>query len=99
MSALVPILNSATLSKFSTVTATSAVIGLVLAAGQLYVFNASTDCYVMQGATPTAAASNGSWFVKAGSPMVVDGNQGAGLAVVRLAADGVCTLARATFLR
>lgn len=90
---LVPVAGS---SDFQGVTDTSAELaGTTMVVTGLYVFTCDVDCYVKQGATPTAAAADGSMLVPAGMPLLIDGAQGAELAVIRKgSSDGVCTLQR-----
>ncbi len=63
--------------------------------GKRYWFIASTACYIAQGASPTASAADGSCFVPAGLPVLIDGDGGAKVAVVRSSADGFASLAPA----
>ncbi len=51
-------------------------------AGNVWVFVATQDVWLSQGANPTAAKAAGSRFVKAGYEVVIDGAQGAKLAVL-----------------
>jgi hypothetical protein len=83
-------------SDYQAVTSTSAELaGTTMVAAGLYVLTCDVDCYVKQGAAPTASAADGSMLVPAGMPLLIDGAQGAKLAVIRKgSADGVCTLQR-----
>ncbi|MBA3841184.1 MAG: hypothetical protein H0X39_00935 [Actinobacteria bacterium] len=78
-------------SDFLAFTATSsqfAGIGAALVGGGVFVFIATQDVWLSQGSNPTAAKAIGSRFVKAGSEIVVDGSQGAKLAVLADAIAG-----------
>lgn len=90
---LVPAAGS---SEYLAVTTSSAEVnGTGLAAADLHVFTCSVDCYIAQGATPTANSADGSMFVPAGMPVLIDGAQGAKVAVKGTAA-GHCTLQKVT---
>jgi hypothetical protein len=71
-----------------TTTAQFTGIGATMAAGKLFVFAATADCWISQGSNPTATKGAGSRFVKAGVEVVVDGAQGAKLAVLQDATGG-----------
>jgi hypothetical protein len=75
-----------------TTTAQFTGIGATMAAGQLFVFAATVDCWISQGSNPTATKGVGSRFVKAGLEVIVDGAQGAKLAVLQDAAGGNASL-------
>lgn len=84
---------TAATSDYQAVTASSVELaGTTMVVTGLYVFTADVDCYVKQGAAPTAAAADGSMFVPAGMPLLIDGLQGAKLAVIAKSTTGVCTL-------
>lgn len=74
------------------VAATAATSSLALVAGTVYRFISTTACWIKQGATPTASAASGSMFVAANEAVYIDGRNGAGLSVIRNAADGTSTL-------
>jgi hypothetical protein len=63
-----------------------------MAVTEMFLFTCSTACYIAQGANPTASAGDGSMFVPANEPVLIDGAQGAKLSVIRQTADGVATL-------
>lgn len=90
---LVPIAGA---SAFLAVTDTSQQFGQIasadLAATDVAVFTCDTDCYIAQGANPTASGADGSQLIPAGQPVLIDGAQGAKLAVIRKAVTGVATL-------
>lgn len=65
------------------------------AATGLFWFISSTACYIAQGTNPTASAADGSIFVPAGLPVLIDAAGGIKLAVIRSAADGFASLAPA----
>lgn len=75
----------------ATVSSTSVQFGLTMTATGFYAFCASSNCWILQGANPTATTSD-SMFVPANTPMLLDGSSGAKLAVIRDAADGVSCL-------
>lgn len=68
--------------------------GAAMAAGQLFVLCASTDCWISQGSAPVAAKTAGSRFLKAGLEVIVDGAWGAVIAVLADAAAGNASLVR-----
>lgn len=82
-------------SEVEAVTAVAASFTTEMAAGEFYVFASSTNCYIAQGATPTATAGDGSMFVPAGVQVLIDGGLGAALSVIRATADGSASLTRA----
>lgn len=96
--ALVMLVPVAGTSKYLAVTDTAAVIQADMTEAGVYVFTADVDCYIKQGADPTASAANGSMLVSAGMPVVIDGAQGAKLSVVRKADSGVATLQKVAAL-
>ena len=81
---------------FTAVAGTSATFGATLLSGSVYVFAASTDCWIAQGASPTAAKAAGSMFVAKGQQVLLDGSQGPKLAVVQDAAAGAASLVEVT---
>jgi hypothetical protein len=93
---LVPIAGS---SDFKAVATTETDFDTTMAAGETYVFTCDTDCYIKQGTAPIAAsAADGSMFVPAGMPVLIDGGQGPNLSVIRKSADGVATLQKLAVL-
>lgn len=90
MLAVVPITSS---SDVTAVAAAAATSGLSLVPGMLYVFVSNTDCFIKQGAAPvTATTGDGSMFVPSRTPVLVSGDNGAALSVIRDAADGKASL-------
>lgn len=90
---LVPVAGSSDFQ--AVVTAAAELAGTTMVATGLYVFTCDVDCYVKQGAAPTASAADGSMLVPAGMPLLIDGAQGAELSVMRKGSvDGVATLQR-----
>lgn len=80
-STTITIAVSGTAASFSTVMASDS--------GRRYEFISTTNCWIAQGATPTAAANaNGSKYVPAGLPVIIDANVGATLSVVQDSAAG-----------
>ncbi len=94
---LVPLAGT---SDFQAVTTPAAQLaGTTMVATDLYVFTSSVDAWVKQGSNPTASAGDGSMFVPAGMPLLIDGAQGAKLSVLRVgASDGVCTFQKMTYV-
>ena len=88
---LVPIAGT---SDFKVVAAAETDFDTTLTATGVYLFTCDIDCYIKQGAAPVAAsAGDGSLFVPAGIPVVIDGAQGAKVSVIRKgSSDGVATL-------
>lgn len=89
MALLVPVTE---LSDVTAVAATAATSGLTMLAGVLYRFVANTDCFIKQGATPTATAADASMFVPSRVEVVLSGNNGAALSIIRDTADGKASL-------
>ena len=79
---LVPVAGAST---HLSVTDVSAEFDVDLGATETFLFTCDTDCYVAQGAAPTAAAADGSMVIPARQPIVIDGAEGARVAVVRVA--------------
>ncbi len=78
---------------YSTVTVASQELAAALVAGKLYQFVSSTNCYIKQGAeTQTAAAAADNLLCPANVPFYIHGSNGAFLSIIRVSADGVCTL-------
>lgn len=95
MATLVPGLES----DFSTVTSTSQLFTVTLAQDQYAVITCDVDCYVRQGANPTAAAADGSILVMAGQSIPINGDSGPKVAIIRKGgADGVATMTRAVLV-
>jgi hypothetical protein len=68
-------------------------IGSTMAAGQLFMFQATTDCWIAQGTGAVVATKGaGSFFVQKGIQILIDGAQGAKLAVLQDAAGGNASL-------
>lgn len=67
--------------------------GLVaMANGQFFVFVSTTNCWIKQGANPTATKAAGSMFWPANVPIILAGQDGAKLSVIRDSADGTASL-------
>lgn len=58
----------------------------------VYQFESNTACWINQGANPTASAAAGSMFVGANQPVLLDGSNGAKLAVIQDAVAGKASL-------
>jgi hypothetical protein len=66
---------------------------LSMAADGTYLFLSDCSCYLKQGATPTASAADGSMLVAAGVGLLLQGRNGAKIAVIQSgAAGGNCSL-------
>lgn len=90
----VPVTGSAL---FSTVTASSQQLGAMT--DNRYLFASTVNCWILQGANPTATAADGSMFVPANTQIVIWGGMGAKLAVLRDGgSDGKCSLTRTSNL-
>jgi hypothetical protein len=64
--------------------------------GEFWRFVATTDCWIAQGATPTATIGNGSTFVPVGKEVTLAGSNGAQVAVLQNTTGGnacLCKLA------
>lgn len=84
-------------SDYSTVTSSNQVFGISLSRGNLYLFTSTVACFITQHAdTPVASAAAGSILVPAGTSILIHGNQGAKVAVIRDTADGKATLTPVT---
>lgn len=71
--------------------------GTPMVNGEAYLYTCSVASYIKQGATPTAAAADGSMYVPADFPVFIDGGEGAKLALIRVGgSDGVATLQKMT---
>lgn len=58
-----------------------------------YVFISDCSCYIKQGANPTASSADGSMLVPAGVALLLQGRNGAKLAVIQSGAvGGNCSL-------
>lgn len=67
---------------------TSMAVATTIVQTQLYSFVANADCWIAQGAAPTATAGSASLFVKAGTYVELDPKFGVKLAVIQ---DGAST--------
>lgn len=79
-----------------TTTTQFAGIGAAMVAGKLYAFQATADCWIAQGANPSATKGIGSFFVQKGIIWMLDGAQGAKLAILQDAAGGNASLVEVT---
>ncbi len=66
---------------------------------KLHEFVCTTDCWIKQGAAPTASAASGSMFVPALRTVLIDAGAGVKLSVIRNTADGSATLTLLRFVR
>lgn len=83
-----------TTSDVQAVTITAATMTPAFATTETWMFVSSTDCYIAQGAAPTATAADGSMFVPAGVIITLSGKAGAKVSVIRATVDGTCSLTR-----
>lgn len=86
-----PILSLADAVAVGAASATFPVI-TTMAVGQRFVFVANTACWIAQGAAPVASAAAGSMFVPANTQVMIDGANGARLAVIQDAVAGKASL-------
>lgn len=78
-----------------TVSGVSADFSATMVAKEYWLFVSSTNCWITQGATPTAVAgAAGNMYVPANTPIVIDGRCGASLAVIQATAGGSASLTR-----
>lgn len=94
MSVSIPITSSA-LSVAVTNTAADLATALVTTSAPgvfVSLYQANTDTWIAQGASPTASAGAGSMFVPARTQVYIDGINGAKLSVIRDSADGRASL-------
>ncbi len=75
--------------------AVSAQAGTTMTVASEYLFMSDSSCYLAQGANPTASAADGSMLVPAGVPVLLQGRNGAKIAVIQSGATGGnCSLTR-----
>lgn len=86
--------NAAAQCDFLAFTTTATFPTLVMAVGGYYVFIASAACWVQQGSAPVATKAAGSMYVPANLPVVLDGRNGAKLAVLQDSAGGNASLVK-----
>ncbi len=87
-----------TTSDRSTVTASSQQFSPTMVNGEFWILTSSIACYILQGSNPTAAAADGSTYVAAGESVIISGQLGAKLAIIRAgSSDGEATLTKAAF--
>lgn len=80
-------------SDYSTVTASNQVFASSMSTGNIYLFSTTVACFVAQHATaPVASAAAGSILVPAGSSILLHGDGGVKLGVIRDTVDGKATL-------
>jgi len=90
-----PLAPDTTTSDSQAVGAVAATMAPTMTASERWLFVANTDCYIKQGAAPTATAGDGSMFVPAGVFVVISGLGGAKLSVIQASAGGTASLTRA----
>jgi hypothetical protein len=83
-----------TTSDSQAVTVAAATMSPTMTSSDTWLFTCSTNCWIAQGAAPTAAAADGSMFVPANVLIVISGRCGAKLSVIRDTADGKASLTR-----
>jgi hypothetical protein len=90
---LFPDTSSSTLALEQAVSGTSAAFG-AMAVNEIWRLTATTNLWWSQGATPTATAGAGSAYLAAGQVVLVNGNNGAQVAVIEDTAAGKASLCR-----
>lgn len=80
-------------------TGASVTFDAVMAAPEFWVFSATTDMYICQGAAPTASAGDGSILVAAGTSIMLDASLGAKLAAIAATANGAGTLTKVKLVK
>lgn len=89
-----------TSSDRKTVTVASQQFDTTLASGEFFVMTSTVSCYIAQGANPTASAADGSTIISAGQSVLIEGDLGAKLAIIRIgSSDGEATLTRVKFVK
>lgn len=81
-------------SDVQAVSGISAQMSPTMEVDQVWMFACNVDCYIAQGANPTAAVADGSMFVPAGEVIYIDGGVGAKLAVIQASSGGFASLTR-----
>ena len=72
-------------------------IGSTMTTGQIFMFQATADCWIAQGTgAVTASKGVGSFFVQKGIQIFIDGAQGSKLAVLQDTAGGNASLVQVT---
>lgn len=89
-----PLYPDTSTSDSQAVGAASATMTPTMAKTETWMFVSSTDCWISQGAAPTAAAADGNMFVPAGVIITLSGKGGAKLAVIQASVAGTCSLTR-----
>ena len=74
--------------------AVSAQFTPTMTADEVWMFISTTNCWIAQGANPTAAAADGNMFVPANVFVMISGRAGAKLAVIQASAGGTASLTR-----
>lgn len=94
---VVPIAGASDFVAVGAASAAFSGIGAAMTAGKLYIFTATTDCWLKQGpATPVASKGAGSMFVQKGIQVLIDGAQGPVLAMIQDVAGGNANLQQVT---
>ncbi len=89
-----PLYPDPTTSDSQAVTVAAATMTPTMTKQETWIFVSSTNCWIAQGAAPTAVAADGNMFVPAGAVITISGKSGAKLSVIRDTADGKCSLTR-----
>ena len=72
-------------------------IGSTMAAGQLFMFTSTADCWIAQGTGAVVATKGaGSMFIQKGVPTLIDGDQGPKMAVLQDVGGGNASLVQVT---
>lgn len=94
---ITPVTSKSKVVTAVTATAASFSAGMVAGSSQFWRFVSTTNCWILQGATPTAVANTvGNMLVPAGQEVYLDGRNGADVSVVRDTADGHASLTPVT---
>lgn len=84
-----------TSSDSQAVGAASAPFTSTIGKNEIWMFVSTTNCWIAQGANPTAAAADGNMFVPANVIVPISGLGGEKLAVIQASAGGTASLTRA----
>lgn len=92
---MVPFPVNPNLGDNQAVGAASAQFTTAMAASGTYLFVSDVGCYIQQGVNPTASSADGSMFLPGNCPVLIQGRNGAKLAVIQSSTGGNASL---TFL-
>lgn len=89
-----PLSPDTTTSDSQAVGAVATTMAPTMGVADRWLFVSSTNCWIAQGAAPTAAAADGSMFVPANVFVTISGKGGAKLSVIQASAAGTASLTR-----